>query len=153
MNGMAGGYPLTVRLRLNRGLMAFVLAAHGGAALALFSMALPWWALIVGMLTVLVSARQAWRAQQAKAGLALELFSDGILAIREEPADGEMRLASVAPGAVVFPFVLWFTLLPRSTDGDRRPRRLMLLESEVGDEWKMLRTWLRHCASRPSSVL
>jgi hypothetical protein len=145
-------YPLMIRLRPSRALTVGALVLHGGAALALLGMSLPWWASIAGLLAVGVSARQSWRGQRAKAGLALELFSDGMLAVREKHADdagGVMQPASPVSGVVVFPLAVWFTLPRQTADGHSRPirrMRLMLIESEVGAEWKMLRTWLRHRA-------
>jgi hypothetical protein len=148
MSAGAGVYPLTIRLRPNRRMLLAVFALHGGAALALLCMNLPWWASVVGLLAVAISAYQAWRGQRAKAGLALELFSDGGLGVRHggelTHATSQIQWASLAPGVVVFPLVIWFALRLHGADGRPRWLRLMLVEGEVGADWKMLRTWLRH---------
>ncbi|GHT80921.1 hypothetical protein AGMMS49960_03480 [Betaproteobacteria bacterium] len=146
----AGEYPLSIRLRPSRKLLLAVFALHGGAALALLCMKLPWWASAVSLLAVAVSAYQAWRVQRAKAGLALELFSDGGLGLRQTHFASEIQWVSLAPGVVVFPSVIWFALRVHAADGRPRWLRLMLVEGEVGAEWKMLRTWLRHRALEAS---
>jgi len=141
--------PLTIRLRPGPALLAVVLVAHLGGAVALFLMNLSLAATIPLVLLLLASAVLAVRAQEGKRGLSLVLAADGALRISREGIDAWGR---VLPGAVLFPAVSWFTLAWTAQDGRPRRLRLMLIASEVIEEcggnaqWRRLRIWLRHRA-------
>jgi hypothetical protein len=144
--------PLTIRLKPGFLLLASILVAHFAAGLALFLMALPFWATGLLMLLVVVSAVRAWRAQVGKRGLSLVLAADGALQVNWR--DGTVAWARVLPGAVVFPAVLWFTLVWSTLEGRPLRLRLMLIAAEVEEDparsdsaqWRRLRTWLRYRA-------
>jgi hypothetical protein len=157
-------HPLTIRLRPDPFLLASVLAAHCAAGLALFLMDLPLAATAPSGLMVGISAAWAVHAQTRKRGLALALATDGALRICREGDGGDDAWAKVLPGTVVFPTVVWFALSWTDSGGRSRRLRLMLIAAEVeedarggeesGDhadrpQWRRLRTWLRHRASRP----
>ncbi len=143
--------PLTIRLRPSPALLAVMLVAHLGGAVALFLMHLPFMPTVPLVLLLLVSAVLAARAQASKRGLSLVLAADGALRICREGGNHD-AWGRVLPGAVLFPAVSWFALAWTEQDG--RPRRLplMLIASEVIEEcggnaqWRRLRIWLRHRA-------
>jgi hypothetical protein len=144
-------HPLTIRIRPNPALLAAVLMAHFGGAVALFLMGLPFAATIPLMLLFFISAALAVRAQAQKRGLSLVLAADGALRISREGCDCD-AWARVLPGAVLFPSVAWFALAWTAQDGRPRRLRLMLIAPEVFEDcggnaqWRRLRTWLRHRA-------
>lgn len=146
---LEGSHPLTVRLRPSPALLAVVLIAHLGGAVALFFMNLSFTATIPLVLLLLVSAILAVRAQAHKRGLSLVLAADGALRISREGVDIWARVLS---GTVLFPAVLWFTLAWTAQGGRPRHLRLMLVAPEVFEDqggnaqWRQLRTWLRHRA-------
>jgi hypothetical protein len=166
MMGGPQSHPSTIRLRPDPVLLASVLAAHVVAGLALFLMSLPLAVTASSGLAVVVSAAWAVHAHMQKRGLLLVLAADGALRIchHEGNDDGCDAWARVLPGAVVFPAVVWFALSWTSPGGRSHRLRLMLIAAEVeearnGEEygghaqWRLLRTWLRHRASRPQSAL
>jgi len=142
-------HPPTIRLRSSSALLAAILAAHLGGAVALFLMRLPFMALVLLLLLLLASADWAARAQMRKRGLSLMLAADGALRIGREGVEHD-AWGRVLPGAVLLPAVSWFALAWKEQDGRLQSLRLMLIASEVIEEcggnaqWRQLRTWLRH---------
>ena len=153
-------HPLTIRLRPSPALLAAVLIAHLGGAVALFLMDLPFAATASLVSLLFISAALAVRAQAHKRGLSFVLAADGALRVCREGSDCD-AWARVLPGAVLFPAVLWFALAWTAQDGCPRRLRLMLIAPEVIEDrggnaqWRRLRTWLRHRAldSGPAGAL
>ena len=139
----------TIRLRSSRALLAAILLAHLGGAVALIFMRLPFMPVVLLLLLLLASADWAARAQMRKRGLSLVLAADGALRICWEGVEHD-AWGWVLPGAVLFPAVTWFALAWKGEDGRLQNLRLMLFAFEVIEDrsgnaqWRQLRTWLRH---------
>ena len=162
-------FPLELRLQPSRAMMASVLVAHLAAALALFHVpglaVLPFDGdasrvrLLVGALVwcvLCVSLLIALRAERSKRGCRLWLEGDGLVEVLLEGAEQGV-LCRVRPhSAVTLDWAVWFELVAvepasrRSVSGARTPVSMMLLASNVrGEDWRLLRIWLRHRADRP----
>lgn len=162
-------FPVELRLRSSRGVMASVLVAHLAAALALFHVPAIVGVLPEGDAPVLVrggallvwlalsaSLVRALRAERSKRGCVLWLEEDGLVEVLPRAVE-ESTVCRVDPrSVVVLGGVVWFR--PVALEGlERAPRNrsgrlscVMLLERNLpAQEWRMLRIWLRHKAGRP----
>ena len=162
-------FPLELRLQPSRVMMASVLVAHLAAALALFHVpGLRVVSLVgeaslahilagtLGWVVLCLSLVNALRAERSKRGCRLWLEGDGLVEVLVEGAEQGV-LCRVRPhSAVTLDWAVWFWLAavepaPRQPVGGARTRStMMLLASNVqGQDWRLLRIWLRHRADRP----
>ena len=161
-------FPFELKLQPSRLVMASVLVAHLAAALALFHV--PGLGGVVdgeASLSRILAAALAWtvwclslvralRAERAKRGCTLWLEDDGLVEVLVDGAEQGV-LCRVRPhSAVTLDWAVWFRLAavepaPRQpVGGARTPSTMMLLASNVqGQDWRLLRIWLRHRADRP----
>ncbi len=165
-------FPLELRLQPSRIMMASVLVAHFAAALALFHIpglglvspvgeaSLAW--MLAGTLAwimLCLSLINAFRAERFKRGCSLWLEEDGLVELLAEGME-QGALCRVRPhSAVMLDWAVWFRLTvvesastaPTAPPGVlRTPAAMMLVASNVqGQDWRLLRTWLRHRADRP----
>lgn len=161
-------FPLELRLRSSRAIIASVLVAHLAAALALFHVpavlgaltaheasALERTGALLVLLTVFASLLRALWSEFRKRGCMLCLHEDGLLEVL--PATGEGgSVWRVAPDSVVvLGWAVWFR--PVALDGAapccdgvvRVPAMMLLARNLHARDWRLLRIWLRHKAGRP----
>lgn len=139
-------FPLYLRLRPSPTLLFIASAGHLlGFAAGLFGLESVWLRGACGLIIAL-SLTKSIADERDKTGLILELGENGELALGDE--------SGISPGVPVirttdFRWVVWVTW--RSPSGKGRPGRihsLMLLSDHLaGEEWRMLRIWLRHNAA------
>jgi hypothetical protein len=161
-------FPLELKLQASRLMMASVLVAHVAAALALFHV--PGLSVVAvfgeASLARILAGTLAWvvlclslvralRAERSKRGCSLWLEDDGLIEVLRDGAEQGV-LCRVRPhSAVTLDWAVWFGLVvvePASkqpVSGARTPASMMLLASNVqGQDWRLLRIWLRHRADR-----
>ncbi|MGD9870743.1 MAG: protein YgfX [Thauera sp.] len=157
-------FPLELSLQPSRAVKASVLVVYLATALALFHVidgdalaanANPAWGgrvLFAGCCAfLLLAALRAWRAEAGKCG-ALLLGADGVLVMFERDAEQGLPCRVEPASAVDLGWALWFRVLPLEHVQPMPPlaarsRRMMLVPHNLaGDDWRMLRIWLRHKA-------
>lgn len=127
------------RLRPSRWLTLLLVAAHGAAILAVFSLPVLWaqWVLAFLILANLgYVVWQEWRALDAAVVVAVKAEQVWL-----ETRGGEEVVVRLLPGSVVTP---WLTVLRFGEENGRRTWGVVLLpDSLAGSDFRRLRVWLR----------